>query len=188
MARKNINFIFNFHAPVGQNISHVEHMDVHFDKDMNMQVVDTRGGMTEGEQVDSGSKDSAAEELVKTRNPKHLFFKSEQEQAHWSKVFLDFLKEHNRASDELTTSASAFVNRALACFHKEWEKRGLLNDNAYDKAPTLFLIEDCAIKGVGETTHSNKVKEILAKAYRYEQANPKSNMMTEVEEVVKNNL
>lgn len=29
MARKNINFIFNFHAPVGQNISHVEHMDVH---------------------------------------------------------------------------------------------------------------------------------------------------------------
>ena len=64
----------------------------------------------------------------------------------------------------------------------------MLNDNAYDKAPTLFLIEYCAIKGVGETTHSNKVKEILAKAYRYEQANPKSNMMTEVEEVVKNNL
>lgn len=124
----------------------------------------------------------------KKRNPKSLLFKSEQEQVHWSRVFLDFLKEHNRASDELTTSASAFVNRALACFHKEWEKRGLLNDNAYDKAPTLFLIEDCAIKGVGETTHSNKVKEILAKAYRYEQANPKSNMMTEVEEVVKNNL
>lgn len=74
MARKNINFIFNFHAPVGQNISHVEHMDVHFDKDMNMQVVDTRA-MAEGEQVDSSSKDSAAEELVKTRNPKHLLFK-----------------------------------------------------------------------------------------------------------------
>lgn len=122
------------------------------------------------------------------RGQKKILFRSEHEQAHWSQVFLDFLKEHNRASDELTTSASAFVNRALACFHKEWEKRGLLNDSAYYKAPTLFLIEDCAIKGVGETTHSNKVKEILAKAYRYEQANPKSNMMTEVEEVVKNNL
>lgn len=189
MARKNINFIFNFHAPVGQNISHVEHMDVHFDKDMNMQVVDTMGGMDgEGEQVDSGSKDSAAGELVKTRNPKHLLFKSEQEQAHWSKVFLDFLKEHNRVSEQLTTSADAFVNRALACFHKQWEKRGLLNDRAYGKAPSLFLFEDCAIKGAADKTHSNKIKTILAEAYKYEQANLKSNMMIEVEEIVNKNI
>lgn len=187
MARKNINFIFNFHAPVGQNISHVEHMDVHFDKDMNMQVLDTRA-MTEGEQVDSGSKDSAAGELVKTRNPKHLLFKSEQEQAHWSKVFLDFLKEHNRASEQLTTSADAFVNRALACFHKQWKKRGLLNDRAYGKAPSLFLFEDCAIKGAADKTHSNKIKTILDEAYKYEQANLKSNMMIEVEEIVNKNI
>ena len=176
-----------FYGNIGQHIDHIDVQYVTFDKDMNMQVVDTRA-MTEGEQVDSSSKDSAAEELVKTRNPKHLLFKSEQEQAHWGKVFLDFLKEHNRASEQLTTSADAFVNRALACFHKQWEKRGLLNDRAYGKAPSLFLFEDCAIKGAADKTHSNKIKTILDEAYKYEQANLKSNMMIEVEEIVNKNI
>ena len=179
-------FIFNFHDKVGQNIANVEHMEVHFDKDMNMQVLDTRA-MAEGVQVDTGSKDTATEVRVRTRNPRSLLFKSEQMQVHWSKVFLAYLKEHDRASEELTTSADAFVNRALACFHKEWEKRGLLNDSAYKKAPSLFLTEDCAIMGDSKT-HSNKIDTILDKAYRYEQANPKSNIKTEVEEVVKRNL
>ena len=35
------NFTFNFNAPVGQNIAHVDHLEAHFDKDMTMQVVDT---------------------------------------------------------------------------------------------------------------------------------------------------
>jgi hypothetical protein len=121
------------------------------------------------------------------RGQKKLLFRSEHDQAHWSQVFLDFLKEHNRASEQLTTSPDAYVNRALACFHKQWKKKGLLNDSAYDKAPSLFLFEDCAFSGVAERTYSNKVKEILAEAYRYEQANLKSNMMTEVEEAVEKN-
>lgn len=37
------NFTFNFNAPVGQNIAHVDHLEAHFDKDMQMQVVDTCG-------------------------------------------------------------------------------------------------------------------------------------------------
>ena len=40
---RNINFTFNFNAPVGQNIAHVDKVEVHFDKDMTMQVVDTKG-------------------------------------------------------------------------------------------------------------------------------------------------
>lgn len=32
------NFVFNFNAPVGQQIANVERMEVHFDKDMKMQV------------------------------------------------------------------------------------------------------------------------------------------------------
>ncbi len=35
-----LNFTFNFHAPVGQNIAHVDHLEAHFDKDMTMQVID----------------------------------------------------------------------------------------------------------------------------------------------------
>lgn len=42
MSEKNtLNFTFNFHAPVGQNIAHVDRLEAHFDKDMTMQVVDT---------------------------------------------------------------------------------------------------------------------------------------------------
>ncbi len=38
---KKVNFTFNFYAPVGQNIAHVDKVEAHFDKDMTMQVVDT---------------------------------------------------------------------------------------------------------------------------------------------------
>ena len=50
---KTINFTFNFNAPVGQNIAHVDKLEAHFDKDMTMQVVDTatlcHKGMRQGE-------------------------------------------------------------------------------------------------------------------------------------------
>ena len=36
----NFHFTFNFHGPVGQQISHVDKLEAHFDKDMSMQVVD----------------------------------------------------------------------------------------------------------------------------------------------------
>lgn len=42
MNEKNmLNFTFNFNAPVGQSIAHVDKLEAHFDKDMTMQVVDT---------------------------------------------------------------------------------------------------------------------------------------------------
>ena len=37
-----LNFTFNFNAPVGQNIAHVDKLEAHFDKDMTMQVMDTK--------------------------------------------------------------------------------------------------------------------------------------------------
>ena len=45
-----IHFNFNFHAPVGQNIAHVDKLETHFDKDMNMQVVDTKTMMDPDEE------------------------------------------------------------------------------------------------------------------------------------------
>ena len=35
-----LNFTFNFNAPVGQNIAHVDTLEAHFDKEMTMQVID----------------------------------------------------------------------------------------------------------------------------------------------------
>ena len=37
-----LNFTFNFNAPVGQNIAHVDTLEAHFDKDMTMQVIDAK--------------------------------------------------------------------------------------------------------------------------------------------------
>ena len=37
-----LNFTFNFNAPVGQNIAHVDRLEAHFDKDMTMQVIDAK--------------------------------------------------------------------------------------------------------------------------------------------------
>ena len=45
----NFHFTFNFHAPVGQQIAHVEKLETHFDKDMSMQVIDTGAVMNEEE-------------------------------------------------------------------------------------------------------------------------------------------
>ena len=42
---RNITFTFNFNAPVGQNIAHVDKIEAHFDKDMTMQIVDTKAMM-----------------------------------------------------------------------------------------------------------------------------------------------
>lgn len=46
-----LNFTFNFNAPVGQNIAHVDKLEAHFDKDMTMQVVDTDSLAREAEET-----------------------------------------------------------------------------------------------------------------------------------------
>ena len=58
-----IQNVFNFHAPVGQNIAHVDTLNVTFDKDMKMQVID----------LDSIA-DSSSEDEVKTTSPQSQNF------------------------------------------------------------------------------------------------------------------
>ena len=57
---KTINFTFNFNAPVGQNIAHVEKLEAHFDKDMTMQIVDTNA-MVESCNENNGLEQSSEE-------------------------------------------------------------------------------------------------------------------------------
>lgn len=39
MNKNKPTFVFNFNAPVGQNIANVEHLEAHFDKDTTMQIM-----------------------------------------------------------------------------------------------------------------------------------------------------
>ena len=48
--RPNVNQTFNFYAPIGQQIAHVDKIEAHFDKDMTMHVDDSDGTLS----VDNG--------------------------------------------------------------------------------------------------------------------------------------
>lgn len=43
MSDEKNSFTFHFHAPVGQQIAHVDKIEAHFDKDMSMQVMNPDG-------------------------------------------------------------------------------------------------------------------------------------------------
>ena len=54
-------FVFNFNAPVGQNIANVECMDVHMDKDAQIQVMNA-------EKLESGHPNQVAEKQHEERS------------------------------------------------------------------------------------------------------------------------
>lgn len=139
----------------------------------------------DAEAVNEDLQPTADTACPKPRSKRRLLFNSEEEQKRWADIFVQFLKRHKSYSESLTTSPDNIINRALACFHEEWNKKGVLNANAHKKAPTLFLIEDCGIKGIEERTHSNRIQEILNRALEYENNSTKSNLKTEIEELVK---
>jgi hypothetical protein len=66
----NFHFTFNFHAPVGQQIAHVDKLEAHFDKDMSMQVVDT-DAMTNPD----GEKEPILPEILCTHQAQSLLVK-----------------------------------------------------------------------------------------------------------------
>lgn len=66
------HFTFNFNAPVGQNIANVEKMDVHLDKDGNIQVMNAE--TVESSTVPTETPQQA-EQPTPTSIPEEEFFK-----------------------------------------------------------------------------------------------------------------
>ena len=58
--RSHVTQTLNFYAPVGQQISHVDKIEAHFDKDMTMHVTDRDGLMSEN----NGKAEEAAETMA----------------------------------------------------------------------------------------------------------------------------
>ena len=67
----NFHFTFNFHGPVGQQISHVEKLETHFDKDMSMQVIDTGAVMN----TDDDEEEPLLPEVLCTHQAQSLLAK-----------------------------------------------------------------------------------------------------------------
>ena len=61
-----LNFTFHFHAPVGQNIAHVDNLEAHFDKDMTMQVIDTKEASPQPSPKGEGAAGIAVPEALLT--------------------------------------------------------------------------------------------------------------------------
>lgn len=70
-----LNFTFNFNAPVGQNIAHVDHLEAHFDKDMTMQVVDTKEASPQPSPEGEGAAGIAVPEVLLTDEARALLAK-----------------------------------------------------------------------------------------------------------------
>jgi hypothetical protein len=114
------------------------------------------------------------------RKGDYLIFPSLEQQQYWAQLFVDFLRAHNKSQETLSTKLSNYVNRVFACFYHQWKKSNLLNTNPYNKAYTMFLVNDCGITGIAEKTYSNNVKRILDEAFEQN-----SSMQIEIESIVK---
>lgn len=180
---RNIHFTFNFNAPVGQNIAHVDKLEAHFDKDMTMQVVDTNRIVNEVEEGESNAKEKQENEAL-TRN--QLLFNTHEEQREWAEMFVAFLKRHKMMDPQgLTKVKGSFINRALACFMHEWQAANILKVGHIDKAPSYFLFHSCNIRGTSVRTHGNECKNILKECFEQER---NSELHIDVMATVKDNL
>ena len=90
-----LNFTFNFNAPVGQNIAHVDRLEAHFDKDMTMQVVDTAAVCREAAKSDPRLR---FEDLARAVEATQAFFWA---QSSWAVVYC-VCREHLGIADNMS--------------------------------------------------------------------------------------
>lgn len=95
---KTINFTFNFNAPVGQNIAHADKVEVHFDKDMTMQVIDTDSAIKQnGNQEKPSSFLSCIETLMDEKDERGNYLMNQGN--HWIAIFRIIVDKNLGASN-----------------------------------------------------------------------------------------
>ena len=108
-----LNFTFNFNAPVGQNIAHVDTLEAHFDKDMTMQVID-------GEDIALGRANPAPtlneERLARAVEATQSFFWA---QSAWAVVYC-VCRDHLEMTDNMSeferrVSELPFTKKVVEC-------------------------------------------------------------------------
>lgn len=107
-------FEFHFHAPVAQNIANVEHMDVHLDKDGQVQVMNAE--KVETHELESSLKEHSTQQQVYAAS--HLFTKKARTE--------DKLKE---ITDTLLQSFTGRKDKARALVEevRHWQKEGYID-------------------------------------------------------------
>lgn len=144
------SFTFNFNAPVGQNIANVEHMEVHMDKDGNIQVMNA--GQVSTEQKHPESTPDPVPASAKQRGPKvqYLFAdvnrnedteRTSQEAEHVKR----YIADHHMGNKHLDCTNTNQLNLLVACFYYEWRERGWVSAQPQGAAIHRFLTEQCSL-------------------------------------------
>ena len=108
-----LNFTFNFNAPVGQNIAHVDTLEAHFDKDMTMQVVDTAAICRDETEETAGC---SPERLARAIEAVQSFFWA---QSAWAVVYC-VCRDHLEMTDNMSeferrVAELPFTKRVVEC-------------------------------------------------------------------------
>lgn len=156
------SFTFNFNAPVGQNIAHVDKLEAHFDKDMTMQVMNPAVPADE-------TSEQPSETVKSARGPRmrYLFVKNgydyEEDEAvkeREKERFLSYLSQHDLKSRELVCKKDDTLNKTIVCFLKCWKERNMISDPPCFPAIFRFLRDDCGLKSsITERSYANKISE-----------------------------
>lgn len=163
------SFTFNFNAPVGQNIANVEHMEVHMDKDGNIQVMNAEQVATgQTQPVPTPEPVSAPD---KPRGPKtqYLFadlrgnedtFRSKTEAERVRK----FVADHRMGNMQLDCKSKNRLNLLVACFWYRWNERKWVGDEPQGAAIYRFFTEQCGLEcAVLPKAFSTKICNIINK-------------------------
>ena len=145
-----LNFTFNFNAPVGQNIAHVDHLEAHFDKDMTMQVVDTATLCREAAKSDPKLRPEA---LARAVEATQSFFWA---QSSWAVVYC-VCREHlgiadNMSEFEKCVQGLTFTKKVYECPTGTIQKT--LANNEYMRYPLYRWPEGRASRLAAELVKS----------------------------------
>ena len=153
-------FEFHFHDKVGQQIANVEHMEVRFDKDMQMQVANV-------EEMSNLESSSTSNNAPRGPRKKFLFAldgidtkEDETVKLREKDRFCSYLSQHCLRSRKLVCTKDDTLNKMIVCFLLKWMEKGLTGEEPSGGAVFRFLTDDCGIMSeVQEKAYANRVKD-----------------------------
>lgn len=94
--------------------------------------------------------------------------KDEVVTAQQAKIFVAFLKKHNRYSKKIDSKSATYFNQSIIAFYRMWEEENLVpRKSPKSSALTRFIVEDCGIKiSVDQRTYSSFIGKALGSDYK----------------------
>lgn len=155
---------------VAANVLNVVSVDCKPDEAYTQYVV-VRGDLYQntGRQTSPNAKqatdvNSSSQDNKRCGPPLKPLFRDESTRKREKNRFMNYLSAHKLGNNRLCCNKEDKLNKAVLCFLKEWEQRGMLDANGVSGAAVFrFLHDDCGLKSdLVAKTYGNKIKERLS--------------------------